>query len=473
MKYVVPADQYRRLHHIRPRFKNDVDGVILFVSCEISKLPKMPHVDFKESLNKVIKHYPGNSRVKEKTINNWRTEISSLFGLIESDAKDSWPSRMALMLDQKQDLISFFRYFLYYFQYPGGHLKPKETLSLLKEGINFKPAQHIINVLIEGGRLADNAASFGISKEEATHCIFNDLRSTKGSRSPKDTAELIIKNRNEGVTYDSSGDIIRYAGDILDYMVLADLLDEKANAKFYLKKINTEILLAYAKSANSFKPYQKMMGVASITIQDVVETQIAWFNYVNNELKSEIFETNILDLISSDSEPTKSLKGGHLQEVLKKLSSLVDTDKKPTRDIGNAGEAITIEHETRRLTNLGRTDVLHLIKKIPESFAIGYDIGSYEGVGALRRFIEVKTTISRRKVVTSSFHMTPSEWSSAETSGDKYFIYRLIINAGQIDMFIIRDPVRKYKDGIVKMVPRDGADIVYDENAGQWEKVLI
>ena len=480
MIYKIPAEYYRRLHHIRPRFKNDVDGVLLFMAFEISKFSRQTHAKFEKNFNDAIKLYPGNNKLTIKTVNNWRTEISSLFGLIEYDENESWPSRMALLLNNKQDLILFFRYFLYYFQYPGGHLKPEEVLIQLNEGINFKPTKYILNVLIEGEKLLDASVSFGISKEEATHCIFNDLRSSQGVRSPLDTAKLIIKNRADGVKYDSSGDVIRYAGDILDYMVLADLLNQKQNAKFYIKKINTEVVHAFAHSVNYFQPYEVMRRNSLITLRAVVDTEASWFNYVNNELNSKIFETNILDLINSENKDAVESGGtentfskSHLEEILGRLSSSSETDKKSTKEIGNAGEAITIEHESNRLTNLGRQDVLHLIKKIPETFAIGYDIGSYEGIGTLRRFIEVKTTISRRKMVTSSFHMTPSEWSSAETTGDRYFIYRLIINAGQIDMFIIQNPVKKYKDGIIKMVPRDGVDVVYDESAGVWEKILL
>jgi hypothetical protein len=454
--------------------------VLLFVCSEISKITKKPDRDFAVELNNVIRLYPGNNKSTEKTINNWRTEISSLFGLIEYDASDSWPGRMALMLAEKQDLISFFRYFLYYFQYPGGHLKPEETLNLLKEGIKFKPAQYLINVLIEGGKLVESSSSFGISKEEATHCIFNDLRSTQGIRSPKDTAQLILDNRRADYTYGRGGDVVRYAGDILDYMVLGDLLNENLNAKFYLKKINMEVILAYSNSTNCFLPYEKLRSNDAISKQDVDDTEIDWFNYVNNDLKSEIFKTNIFNLIQGDSmaesedvvaDTTSATT--FLKEALDRLSSLIDAGERKTKVIGDVGESITIVHETNRLNALGRKDVLHLIKKIPETFAIGYDIGSYEGIGSLRRFIEVKTTVSRRKLVLSSFHMTPSEWSSAESSKDRYFIYRLMINAGQVDMFVIQDPVGKYKDSIINMVPRDGADIIFNEKAGTWEKILI
>ena len=82
-EYKVPEEFYYRLHHARPRFKSDVESVLLFVAGEISRLQPTPKAEFKEQLNTAIRLYPGNASATEKTINNWRTELSSLFGLIE------------------------------------------------------------------------------------------------------------------------------------------------------------------------------------------------------------------------------------------------------------------------------------------------------------------------------------------------------------------------------------------------------
>ena len=60
------------------------------------------------------------------------------------------PSKLCEILAKKQDLIQFFRYFLYYFQYPGGHLKPQETCNMIKQGISFQPVKYLLQVMIEG-----------------------------------------------------------------------------------------------------------------------------------------------------------------------------------------------------------------------------------------------------------------------------------------------------------------------------------
>ena len=95
------------------------------------------------------------------------------------------------------------------------------------------------------------------------------------------------------------------------------------------------------------------------------------------------------------------------------------------------------------------------------------------GIGNLRRLIEVKTTISRGKLSGTSFHMTPSEWSSASSHRGIYFIYRLMISSGDVRLFVIQDPVGKYKSDLLDIMVREGADIRYSEKSGNWEKILV
>lgn len=470
--YQIPEEFFFRLHHIRPRFKSDVESVLYFMANEIAKLEPMEHRAFKDRLNTLIKLYAGNGTKTLKTINNWRTEISALFGLIECDGKITKPGRMSQLLAQSQDLVEFFRYFLYYFQYPGGHLKPIETLEYINAGVKFKPASYILAVLMEGRRLSNND-KFGISKAEATHCIFNDLRVTRDGQDASQTALLIIENREKGVNYDQSGDVVRYAGDVLDYMELADLITLKQNYCYYPNLVNLETIQAYINSKNTFfAPYDPIYIKSEKSIKDVKQTQDLWFSHVNNKLDTSIFQANILSIVDASEDKTPDVD--FLKQILNKLQTSIDSEQGiKTKEIGDVGESVVIEHEKTRLNKINRSDVIHLIKKIPETFAVGYDISSYDGEGSLRRYIEVKTTISRGKLASNSFHMSPSEWSSADTLRTNYFVYRLMISSGGVSLFLIKDPVGKYKDDLLNMVPRDGADIRYSEKSGYWESLLV
>ena len=56
------------------------------------------------------------------------------------------------------------------------------------------------------------------------HCVFNDLRCTRDNEDVALTWARIRENRKNNVSYDQTGDVIRYAGDIVDYMEIANLL---------------------------------------------------------------------------------------------------------------------------------------------------------------------------------------------------------------------------------------------------------
>lgn len=471
--YSVPDQFHLRLHHVRPRFKNDIENVLIYVASEISNLSPSEKDDFSTKLNNAIRAYPGNGSVKIKTINNWRTEISALFGFLEYEGGLVSPGRVAQLLATNQDLLEFFKYFLYRFQYPGGHLKPSYTLELIKAGVKFKPAQYIINVLFEGQKTLE-VQKFGISKAEATHCIFNDLRSTTGVRTPEETVDLIISNREKKFLYDEDGDVVRYAGDILDYMELAGLLKREIyNQKYYLVPGNLDVIKTFQNDNDYFSGYNALYSNPYVTIENVNLTQDQWFSYVNNPLVQKTFETD-LDEVLQDLETDDN----EHSELLKTLLSNIKTDlgaeqEVSTKKIGNVGESLTIEQEKARLRLLNREDLISVIKKIPDHLGVGYDIQSHQGVDNQKKYIEVKTTISKGKLNHFSFHMTPNEWDAASTLKDAYYVFRVLISSNDIRLFQIHNPVGKYKEDLLEMSPRDGADIKYNETCGTWLELLV
>lgn len=480
--YEIPEPYYYRLHHPRPRFKSDIESVLLFMASEICGLGEHKPKEMRSALNRAIQLFPGNLSAHEKTINNWRTEITSLLGLIEyTDHGTLKPSALAHALNDNQDLIQFFRYFCYKFQYPGGHLKPHETAAMIRHGIKFKPAKYILLLLEEGCKLAES--SFGVSKEEITHCVFNDLRVTKDGRSPKESAALILKNRSLGLHYQRGGDIVRYAGDILDYMQLANLVAYRPNGKYYLRTHEYEAIESIKSSNDYFSGYDDLYHLEYATASEVKETQSQWFAYVNQGVDPSLFQADIYSLlVDPDKESCSSSYDDpetlHKREVAKAVAELIAEAKKEshsltTKKIGDLGEAISIQHEKKRLIQQGLANLAQKVVKIPETYSIGYDIKSYEGLGELQRLIEVKTTISKNKLHTCRFQMTPNEWGAAETNGSAYFIYRLMIYDGSINLFVIRDPVATYKANKLKMSPRNGAEITYTDASGFYEKVLL
>ncbi len=468
--YEIPKEFFIRLHHIRPRFKNDIENVLLFMATEIARLDEMPREEFKQALNATIRLYPGNASKTPKAINNWRTEISSLFGLIEYTGTTSRPSAMAKLLSERQDLIEFFRYFLYHFQYPGGHLKPKETLALIKNGVRFKPAKYLLEVMMKGRELVGEDRSFGITKAEATHLIFNDLRVVRDGRSPGETARLILENRNSEVNYDTRGDVVRYSGDILDYMEVTDLVTLRQNYQYYPKTHNAEAIHAFIRDDVFFGAYNDFYRNEKLSLPDVETTQDAWFGYVNSNLVPEIFKADIISVIEEAGAGTKD---EDQREIIRQIIDKIrNTSELQTKEIGDIGEALTVEHEKKRLTLAGRPDLVHLVQRIPNRFAVGYDVSSRQN-NEEHKNIEVKTTISRGKLAGNNFSMSPNEWNAAKSSRQIYFVYRIMISSADISLLVIQDPVGKEREGLLDMTPRNGAEIHYTERAGVWEKLLV
>ena len=464
--YKVPDEYYFRIHHVRPRFKGDIENVLLFVATEISKIPEQPEKNFANELNNAIRRYPGNGIREIKTINNWRTEISSLFGYYIVDNGITRPGRRALDLAEKEDLVEAFKVFLYSFQYPGAHIKSHEILKQIEHGVHFKPAQYILKVMQAAEK--DTGKRFGITKGEVCHCIFNDLRCTAGLESPKETWKRIKHNRELEVDYDMTGDIIRYAGDIIDYMEIANILVSHDSKVYYMNTLENEVIFKFVNSTEWFFGYDSMICRKYGSLEAINNCYTDWFNYVNKDINTTDFETDILAFIANDTDEYRQLQRSR-EEV---YNLLLDSGEIRTKDIGDIGESLVHSHECQRVKIGGRADLIHLIKRIPAQFAVGYDIQSVE-IDERKRYIEVKTTISSKPLHFNKIHLTPNEWNTAGTIKDRYFIYRLMISKAEKKLYILQDPVGLYKKDILSMIPKDGAEITFDtKTAGHFEELL-
>lgn len=473
MVYTVPKEHFFRIHHVRPRFKNDVESVLLFMCQRISNLERQATGEFDQALFKMIQSYPGNYQKADKTIHNWRTEISSLFGLVVSDEGQSDSGFYSQLLAKNEDLIEFFRYFLLTFQYPGGHIKPAKIAEQISRGISFHPAKFIIDTFFEGQKILGDEKPFSITAAELTALAFNDLRVTATKEHSADAvAQAVVKNRLDRVQYDQTGDIVRYAQDILDYMVLADILTRRVNtSSYYLKSHGHDAALKISQRAPVFSGYKNFYGKQMIETRQIAQIEDDWFRFVNEDRLSDAFVGDILSILETE-DASFNIKVEELVDSLRQ--ALVGN----ARDIGRAGESVAISHEVQRLTTLQRVALAKKVRKIPDHLGVGYDLLSFEGVidtqfGELNRYIEVKTTRSKRRLVNNSFTLTPNEWNAARSHGETYFVYRIIISEGALRMFVINNPYEQERKGAIVMTPRNGAEISYTEASGHWEEILV
>ncbi len=466
--YQIPEEYFFRLHHVRPRFKNDVEEVLLYVSTSISDMGTLPKKKFKDNLNRVLFGFKKNASSKQKTIDNWRTEISALFAFIQEEREQTSPSLGAVRLSNNQYLDEFFNYFLHTFQYPGGHIKSQNVIKQIEAQVKFKPCNFILQLLIEGERLIGKPFSF--TAEELTQCAYFDLRVTRDGRHPKEVAKMMIKHRSEKISYNhkyeqlkktgkypSKGDLHRYAGDILDYMVLANILNDKGTGYYYyLNDENKDTINYHLDNLNWYSGYDKFYTKTEITNPEISELEEDWFSYVNSFNDIEAFAPS---LSASESESISS--------VIEEYYSRIKGDKKiPTKIIGDYGESLILAHEYLRTKKTKRQ---HLINKIPTPLGVGYDIQSVE-IKKRKRYIEVKTTKSRKAIKNNRFKLTPNEWDTADTIGDNYFIYYLVANDTGKKVFIIKNPVKQHRQGNIKVDKH--LVVQFSQKAGKWQTLL-
>lgn len=407
-------------------------------------------------------------------MHNWRTEIPALFGFYKED-KDvgtTETSKMAVFLHENQDLTQFLRLFLFSFQFPGGHMKPQDLKDIIYYGIRFKPARTIIQVLMSGNRLLGEAGSkkeMSLSAEEATYCIFNDIRVTSGKVTADQIAQTILNNRRNKVKYynpndpktlsltgkaRSKGDMTRYAGDILDYMEIANLL-EKRNGYYSMKGNELASINRFANDETWFDGYEPFYGKHGIESMELSRIEPLWFEYVNNSMEPDLFKTDIHSIIGQSEEIDVVFED--------RIKDVVSSGDRTTKDIGNLGEAIICGHEKMRLKINGYDDFVRLVQIVDSpNYHPGFDIDSFEADGTEdHRYIEVKTTISKQRIQMYGFHMSPNEWRVAGTVKEHYYVYRLMLSEKEKILFILRNPVALYKSDRIEAEPRDGMEITF------------
>lgn len=484
--YYIPNEHFLRIHFVRPRFKSDIENVLLYFANECCKIEVTDCETYKERLNNAIRLFPGNAALKQKTIDNWRTEISALcaFYLEDKRLNITRTSKLAYFLNENQDLTQFFKFIMLSFQFPGGHIKNQDNIELIAKGVRFKPAQFILNVLLEGNKILasqNREKEMSINDEEATFCIFNDLRVTTGHRTPKEVAELILENRKNKLKYfnkaerryySSTGtprtkaDVVRYAGDVLDYMEYASLLDRRMDGYFILKPNELKAIFAFVNDTSYFDGYEQFYGVNNLKPSMLASVEADWFNYVDTLFQPDKFKTDVAALLS-DSKVVVL--------VDQRISEILHNENSTTKDVGNIGESIIFSHEKMRLKLAGYEDMLHRIAIVDSpSYHPGYDIDSLEGDGTRdHRYIEVKTTISKQKIKLFGFHMTPNEWDVANTTRQHYCVYRLMLSDNDKTLYILRNPVSLYKNDLIDATPRNGMEVSFDASQFTPEPLLV
>lgn len=85
--YQIPEKYWYRIHFVRPRFKSNIENVLLYMANECCRIPKCSCEEYRKRFYNAIRMFPGNIDATNKTLHNWRTEIPALFGFYTENKK--------------------------------------------------------------------------------------------------------------------------------------------------------------------------------------------------------------------------------------------------------------------------------------------------------------------------------------------------------------------------------------------------
>lgn len=469
--YEIPSEFFFELHHSRPRFKKDKENVFGNMAFSIVELDGTTTKYFKKNIDIAIRNISGNEKVVPKTIDNWRTEITTLFSMKQQlDDGKVYATDITKELANTSNLKRFFLRAMLTFQYPGGFLTSRKIKRIVEANIVFNPLLWLSHFF------TSSKASNGlyITELEFCYCVLNDLRVTSRHEEISLTYDRILENRKKNVGYNRVGDKKRSAGDILDYCVLAGILYEDKSKRFQVKESAIPLLQFFKSNHVLFKNYSNTNE--PLEINNLKNT---WINFVNNTsrdlLQKFSMENNISldndfmeDANSDQLEPDdvnfdyKELKLENLNRLYVQISS---------KELGDKGELLAQIHEKLYLRKTGHHAVGKRVKRIPDHLAVGYDILSRKSDATMRQ-IEVKTTMSQKETFIHKIHLTENEWCAAKSHGARYYIYRIAISDNEKKLRIIKDPYSLYEKKKIKVHERDGVDLTFDNTCYEEVELL-
>lgn len=482
--YTTPNDYRLEIHFPRSRWSSrGLEDALLIVSERIANLGAAKKEEFDSAIDSLLQAM--NDKVLQaKTIANQRTEMISLFGLAKYREDMVVAGGRTVLLAESQDMPMFFKSLCAKFQYPGGFVKPQFNKEYVKAKVRFKPAQYIVKMLRAGKSMTGK--SVAITAREIAHLVFNDARATTGQHTPADRMKALLELRGSGVVCDSTGDLIRYARDFLNYMVEAGLLTEFEKGYFLNEREHAAI--DYIENDDSFfEGYNAALTKDGEIDEEVYKTaEIEWHDWFadigEHEKEAlatplESFAKETTEVTTEDNKTEAVTTGYELPPEIQRIKEAMEAGKTAKgkngvnlKAIGDEGEAIVYGMERERVGKV-RPDLMGIVRIVSNDSSLGFDILSILDESGRKKYIEVKTTkrnyTPSHFAATAFFDVSGNEWRTAVEQGSCYFIFRVIIAKEYFSVFVIQDPKQKHEEGLIRMEPT-GYRVVYEEKAGAF-----
>lgn len=438
---------------IRGKSQKEMDDLLPAYAKVIDEICPCTAKEFETCFNdKFMRYLPESDRSK-KTLDNHRTEISGkLFGMyyLADDGKVYTSERTQKFLVDN-DQPAFFKDICYKMQFPNGTQKISQTVrKRVADGIQIRPNSFLLKLL-----LIARTANINITKKEVGYYVLNSLDVLQGKASPYEVLEAISQDKKDGIERNifvsgkESSYNWQHINEQMNYLELANLIRFTADKIVKLNpNENTTIELLAADWDKS--PEFNVYSFDLTTVDGRKKFQYAWDEYFSAiSPYASSFETSAASLIVD----------------VEKLEDSLKTTKKPLGNLtefGDEGEQIVFEYEKKRVFSFSQR-LANKVLSLGKTRGLGYDIQSViaeQGdMAEFVKYIEVKST----KRLTcpdindglwiDTLNVTRNEWVAAQQHKDFYSIFRVYFTRDGISMFILKNPIQKFNDGILQATP--------------------
>ena len=458
MNYQTPTKYLLRCAFPRGRILSQIEDELSILTQFVSRFTPKDKEQFDTLIDS---EYAKLRSVSAKSIKNYRTEMTKLFGLITvgSDGVVQASERTNLLVES-QNFPLFFKTFCHRFQFPNGINKPQETAKQIEAGAQFKPAKFILDLFVLG--VEKCGQDFSINGNEISNLVFNDVRVTSGKMSPHQVLDFLLKLRSGHVRFAGGSKIAQHGREFLGYMLLARLLKEGENG-FRLNEKERQAI-DYIRQSELFFNVPRDFATNTSTRKQLQYEWGLWFGDV-----SQIEKEKLAAKIERTEIPTIPVPG---IEKTPEAAALAEPAQGDLKEIGDKGELVVLKYEKERIYQI-RPDRIGLVRRVSNDTALGYDIQSLEFDDvSKKKFIEVKTTertFPPSEEILTYFPMSGNEWETAKTHGDSYYIYRVFLTAKEPAVFVIKNPVMRCEEGHIILEPLKYRVIV-KKQAGSYTK---
>ena len=191
MNYETPTKHLFRCAFPRGRILSQVEDELSILTQFITRFSPREKDEFD---NLIDSEYAKLRNVSTKSIRNYRTEMTKLFGLVVVGADGIVQSSPRTnLLVESQNFPLFFKTFCHRFQFPNGINKPQETAKQIENGVRFKPAKFILDLFVAG--VEKCGPDFSLNGNEISNLVFNDIRVATGTATPEQVLDFLLKLR--------------------------------------------------------------------------------------------------------------------------------------------------------------------------------------------------------------------------------------------------------------------------------------